>query len=95
MIRPGSGSIADTCFIWDLYTRVTSPEFMSQHHVPYQFRGYVSRNQRHRLEDMLGRCALLYNAALQERRDAWRMKGKGLFLHRPMQVAGSDSGGLA
>ena len=51
---------------------------MSQHHATYQFRGYVSRNQRHRLEDTLAHCAVLYNAALQERRDAWRMNGKGI-----------------
>ena len=51
---------------------------MSQHHATYQFRGYVSHNQRSRLEDTLAQCAVLYNAALQERRDAWRMKGKGI-----------------
>ena len=51
---------------------------MSKHYATYQFRGYVNRNQRCRLEDTLAQCAVFYNAALQERRDAWRMKGKGI-----------------
>lgn len=51
---------------------------MSKQHTTYQRRGYVSRNQRCRLEDTLAQCAVLYNAALLERRDAWRMKGKSI-----------------
>ena len=47
-------------------------------HATHQQRGYVTRSKRERLESVLAQCAVLYNAALQERRDAWRMAGKSV-----------------
>ncbi|HVB75730.1 MAG TPA: transposase [Ktedonobacteraceae bacterium] len=41
----------------------------------YKFRLYPTRKQRERLQETLDRCRELYNAALQERRDAYRMCG--------------------
>ena len=42
----------------------------------YPFRLYPTRKQQERLQWTLARCRELYNAALQERRDAYRMVGK-------------------
>jgi IS605 OrfB family transposase len=44
----------------------------------YKFRLYPTRKQCERLQWMLDRCRELYNAALQERRDAYRMVGKSI-----------------
>ena len=44
-------------------------------HRTYQLRGYCRRGGYERLRETLGLCAELYNAALQERRDAWRLQG--------------------
>src|ERR1700755_3263120 len=44
----------------------------------YKYRIYPSRAQATALERMLGLCAELYNAALQERRDAWRIARKSI-----------------
>ena len=44
-------------------------------HRTYQQRGYCRRNGYERLETTLALCAELYNAALQERRDAWKLQG--------------------
>src|SRR5919201_2269803 len=41
----------------------------------YRYRLYPTRAQADRLEWVLRRCQELYNAALQERRDAYRMAG--------------------
>ena len=43
-------------------------------HRTYQQRGYCRRNGYQRLETTLALCAELYNAALQERRDAWKLQ---------------------
>lgn len=39
----------------------------------YKFRLYPNREQVERLERTLWLCRDLYNAAIQERRDAWKM----------------------
>jgi len=41
----------------------------------YKYRLYPTRGQAAKLEQVLDRCRELYNAALQERRDAYRMAG--------------------
>ena len=47
-------------------------------HTTHQLRGYVSKAGHRQLADVLTQCATLYNAALQERRDAYRMAGKSV-----------------
>ena len=37
-----------------------------------QSRGYTIRAGYSGLDEVLGRCAVLYNATLQHRRDAWK-----------------------
>jgi putative transposase len=49
---------------------------MSKH--AYNFRLYPTRKQQERLQWTLDRARELYNAALQERRDAYRMVGKSI-----------------
>jgi IS605 OrfB family transposase len=44
----------------------------------YKFRLYPTRKQAQALQWTLDRCRELYNAALQERRDAYRMAGKSI-----------------
>ena len=43
-------------------------------HRTYQERGYCRRGGYQRLGDVLALCGEFYNAALQERRDAWRLQ---------------------
>src|SRR5258708_2385477 len=42
-------------------------------HKAYKYRLYPNKEQAEKLQWVLDRCRELYNAALQERRDAWRM----------------------
>ena len=51
---------------------------MTLAHKTYQMRGYCTASGYDRVRKALTECAQLYNAALQERRDAWRMAGKGV-----------------
>src|SRR5215204_4827509 len=44
----------------------------------YKYRIYPSRAQQTAIDDTLGLCAELYNAALQERRDAYRIAHKSI-----------------
>lgn len=44
----------------------------------YKYRIYPSRAQQSRFEQTLDLCCELYNAALQERRDAWRVSRKSV-----------------
>lgn len=44
----------------------------------YQFRIYPTRKQTQTLEEWLGLCCEVYNAALDERRSAYRMAGVSL-----------------
>lgn len=44
----------------------------------FKYRLYPTREQAESLDGQLGEACRLYNAALQERRDAWRMAGKSL-----------------
>jgi putative transposase len=46
---------------------------MADHRLTYKFRLYPTRQQAALFEHTLGLCQELYNAALQERRDAWRV----------------------
>ena len=48
---------------------------MPEIHIAYSQRGYCTKAGYRRLEQALEDCRALYNAALQERRDAWRMNG--------------------
>lgn len=48
---------------------------MATVHITYQQRGYCPRNGYRRLAAVLDDCRHLYNAALQERRDAYRYHG--------------------
>ena len=43
-----------------------------------QFRAYTTREGYRRLDEMLGLHQTLYNAALQNRRDAWRMRRRNI-----------------
>ncbi len=49
-------------------------------HRTYQERGYCRRGGYQRLRDVLALCGELYNAALQERRDAWRLSRASMSL---------------
>ena len=44
----------------------------------YQYRGYCTRRGHERLDAILVECSILYNAALQERRDAYKMARKSI-----------------
>ena len=48
---------------------------MPEIHISYSQRGHCTKAGYRRLEQVLEDCRALYNAALQERRDAWRMNG--------------------
>ena len=53
----------------------------------YKFRIYPTKAQTQLLDRQLGFCRELYNAALQERRDAYRMAGKSLnYYDQAMQL---------
>jgi putative transposase len=51
----------------------------------YKYRIYPTRAQVTRLERTLDICRELYNAALQERRDAWRVTRKSVNCHEQMK----------
>ncbi len=44
----------------------------------YQYRGYCTRRGHERLDAIFVECSILYNAALQERRDAYKMADKSI-----------------
>jgi putative transposase len=46
----------------------------------YEYRLYPTRTQRGRLHELLRACRTLYNAALQERREAWKRRGLSIDL---------------
>ena len=54
---------------------------MTTVHTTYQLRGYLTKGKHERMEAALRQCATLYNAALQERRDAYRMAGVSVTLY--------------
>ena len=54
-------------------------------HQTFQQRGYCRRPGYRRLERVLGDCAELYNAALEERRDAYRRKAVSVTLYDQMK----------
>jgi len=51
---------------------------MSKTRRTFKYRLYPTRNQTVILEGQFGLCCELYNAALQERRDAYRLEGKSI-----------------
>ena len=51
----------------------------------YQQRGYLRRHGHERMDAVMRQCATLYNAALQERRDAYRMAGVRVSLYDQMK----------
>ena len=53
----------------------------------YKYRLYPTKNQERMLNEQLALCAELYNAALQERKDAYKMCGKSItFTHQCAQL---------
>ena len=65
-----------TCvLLYDTETRVPVV------HQTFQLRGYCRARGYERLRATLALCSELYNAALQERRDAWRLAGEGRSLY--------------
>ena len=55
----------------------------------YQFRMYPTKKQETTLNKWLALCCQVYNAALQERRDAYRIAGKSLgFAHQCSELPG-------
>lgn len=44
----------------------------------FKYRIYPTKRQEHTLNDQLAICCELYNAALQERRDAWKLQRKSI-----------------
>ena len=51
----------------------------------FQLRGYCTAGGYDRIREALRLCRQLYNAALQERRDAYQMQGKSISLYDQMQ----------
>lgn len=51
---------------------------MTTFNLTYQMRGYCTRAGYAKLDSVMDACATLYNAALQEWRDAYRMAGKSV-----------------
>ena len=54
---------------------------MEAAHTTYQYGAYAKRSGYCRLEAALAQCAVLYNAALEERRQAHRMSGASVSLY--------------
>ena len=48
---------------------------MPSTHKTFQLRGYLTKAGYSQLDTILAECATLYNAALQEWRDAYRLAG--------------------
>ena len=59
---------------------------MATVHTIYQQRGYLRRHGHERMDAVMRQCATLYNAALQERRDAYRMAGVRVSLYDQMKA---------
>ena len=56
-----------------------------QNNQTFQLRAYCTRDGYRRLDEVLAECATLYNAALQEWRDAYRMRGVSVSLYSQMR----------
>src|SRR5260370_42219998 len=66
----------------DFRFRSPQPEW-SLMNKTYQFRLYPTKKQQAMLSEWLGLCCEVYNAALQQRRDAYRLAGVSLgFAHQ-------------
>ena len=63
----------------DFQLRCPQPEWICMNKT-YQFRLYPTKKQQATLGEWLALCCEVYNAALQERRDAYRMAGVSLGL---------------
>ena len=72
---------------------------MAIFNVTHQLRCHVRRGGHERIAQVCGMLNRLYNAGLQERRDAWRMAGESLDLYYPYSeltlVRGDDPGWAA
>ena len=55
---------------------------MTATHTTYQLRCHIRRRGHRNLEEVCGMLNRLYNAALQERRDAYRMAGVSVSLYQ-------------
>jgi putative transposase len=56
-------------------------------HKTFKYRLYINHMQQATLQETLDRCRELYNAALQERREAYRLQGKTLtFAHQSAEL---------
>ena len=58
---------------------------MTTIHATYQLRGYCTKAGHARIKRALADLCTLYNAALQERRDAWHMAGRSVSLYDQMR----------
>ena len=54
---------------------------MTQRYLTYQYKAHIKRRNYSRLDEALQRCATLYNAALEERTQAYRMQRKAVTLY--------------
>lgn len=64
-------------------------------HRTYRYRLYPTRSQEHALEEQLAFCCDVYNAALQERRDAWRKGVRVRFFDQSAELTEVRRAGLA
>ena len=51
---------------------------MPKHYLTYQYKAHIKGHAYDALEDALSMCKTLYNAALEERKEAWRMQRKSI-----------------
>lgn len=54
---------------------------MTQRYLTYQYKAHIKRGNYSRLDEALRRCAMLYNAALEERTQAYRVQRKTVTLY--------------
>jgi putative transposase len=74
----------------------TKPKQEAKPRKTYLFRIYPTRKQIHTLEQWLGLCCQLYNAALDERKSAYRMAGVSLsYEHQCAELPGPGRRAIA
>ena len=54
---------------------------MTEAHLTYQYKAHIRKGDYTLLDTALSDCAVLYNAALEERTQAYRMQGKSVSLY--------------
>src|SRR5215468_4173243 len=78
--RKATGTYARTLSNKSMSNQANSkPKPEAKLHKTYLFRIYPTRKQITTLEQWLGLCCQLYNAALDERKSAYRMAGVSLY----------------